>query len=622
MPPSDKSGRLAMFHPTISIRRIAFAIVALTVLLVALIGGILIWKIHKQMLHAADEAALNYAHIVAISYDQWLNDSVSVMNVVANIVGRHENKKDCQALLRLVTRNYHERDTLMIAGADGNIWCGSNPSQDIAKAPNLITRSYFQQAVSSHHLTRGPVVSSFVDAHLLVPMALPVLNTEGDVEFVVLAGKALTWFDVMVESLKMPDGTHIALLNEKGENLAHWPPLSHFVSEEMPEPLRNGLIKALANHERAIFNAISHDGVERLHAVVPIGDSEPPLGILVSEPSSQVLAAINRFMAMALGLLVLTLACLGGALIAVLNTFIARPLALLAEGTRAISAGNLAWRGERQRGCAEVTALTESFNSMAGALAAQESRIQAQASELARSNQELQNFAYTVSHDLREPMRTVGAFAQLLERRCRSEISPEGREFLGYITEGAAQMSRMLDGILEFSRIHTRARPMSPVALDQVLDQARHALALAIEESQAVLHLNALPMVQGDAEQLARLFQNLLANAIKFHRPEVPPQITVTPEIADPGWVRIAVADNGIGIPIEGRETLFSLFRRLVPHGSIPGDGIGLALCKRIAEHHGGRIEVQSTPGDGATFLVTLPVAQSDDPQDAQGQNR
>jgi signal transduction histidine kinase len=237
-----------------------------------------------------------------------------------------------------------------------------------------------------------------------------------------------------------------------------------------------------------------------------------------------------------------------------------------------------------------------------------------QAAQLARSNRDLEQFAHVAAHDLQEPLRMVGSYTQLVAQRYRGRLDRDADEFLAFATEGAARMQRLLDGLIEYSRVASRGLPFARVAVDRVLAQALQNLALPIRESGATIAVRALPSIEADENQLVELFQNLLGNAIKFRGPE-PPRIEVRAERRGEE-VLFSVKDNGIGIPPEHRESVFVIFQRLHRREEYPGTGIGLAICKRIAERHGGRIWVESagTPGSGSTFFVALPARRPEPP--------
>jgi light-regulated signal transduction histidine kinase (bacteriophytochrome) len=230
------------------------------------------------------------------------------------------------------------------------------------------------------------------------------------------------------------------------------------------------------------------------------------------------------------------------------------------------------------------------------------------ASKLESSNQELQQFAYVVSHDLQEPLRMVSSYLALLERRYKDQLDSDADEFIDFAVDGAKRMSGMIDGLLQYSRVETQGAPFVETDLEAAFAEARSNLNLAMQESGAELDQGPLPTVAADASQMARLFQNLLGNALKFRREE-PPRLRVEANQQEEEWV-ISVSDNGIGIAADETKRIFGMFQRLHTREEYPGTGIGLAVCKRIVERHGGRIWVESTEGEGSTFFFTLPVLQ------------
>ncbi|SIR74802.1 PAS domain S-box protein [Natronorubrum thiooxidans] len=230
---------------------------------------------------------------------------------------------------------------------------------------------------------------------------------------------------------------------------------------------------------------------------------------------------------------------------------------------------------------------------------------------LEESNERLEQFAYAASHDLQEPLRMVSSYLQFIDDRYGDELDADGQEFLEFAVDGAERMREMIDGLLEFSRIETRGEPFEPIDLDDVLADVRRDLGVQIDEYDADLTADSLPRVEGDGNQLRQVFQNLLSNAIEYAGDE-PPRIDVSAHRAGSEWV-LSVSDDGIGIDPEATDRIFEIFQRLhaVDEGS--GNGIGLALCKRIVERHGGEIWVDSEPGDGSTFSFTLPAVDDGD---------
>lgn len=227
------------------------------------------------------------------------------------------------------------------------------------------------------------------------------------------------------------------------------------------------------------------------------------------------------------------------------------------------------------------------------------------AAELARSNEELQQFAYVASHDLQEPLRMVASYTQLLARRYRDKLDDDGLEFINYAVDGATRMQRLIQDLLAYSRVGTRGDAFEPVPLSRALERALANLKVALEEAGAVITNDPLPTLHGDLSQLAQLFQNLIGNAIKFRREESP-RVHISAQRQGGDWL-ISVSDNGIGIEAEYAERIFVIFQRLHGKAEYPGSGIGLSICKKIVARHGGSIWVEGRLGEGSTFHMKFP---------------
>ncbi len=224
---------------------------------------------------------------------------------------------------------------------------------------------------------------------------------------------------------------------------------------------------------------------------------------------------------------------------------------------------------------------------------------------LKHSNTELEQFAYIASHDLQEPLRMVTSYTQLLEKRYKDRLDADAHDFIGYAVDGATRMQRMINDLLTYSRVGRQGKEFQTTNCEDVFSYVLANLQLAIEESGALVTHDPLPTVMADESQLVQLFQNLLSNAITYRNQESP-RVRVSAEQKVNEWV-FAISDNGIGIEPQYFDRLFKLFQRLHA-GSYPGSGIGLAVCKRIIERHGGRIWVESKVGKGSTFYFTIPL--------------
>lgn len=228
-----------------------------------------------------------------------------------------------------------------------------------------------------------------------------------------------------------------------------------------------------------------------------------------------------------------------------------------------------------------------------------------QAQDLARSNAELEQFAYAAAHDLQEPLRMVASFTQLLAKRYKGRLDADADEFVAYAVDGATRMQGMIQGLLDYSRLGAREGEFAPADCELILAQTRAALMMTIDELGATLTHDPLPTVVADASRLGQVFQNLIGNALRFRGVE-PPRVHVRAERGTGEW-RFTVRDNGIGIAPPDFDRIFQVFRRLHGRAEYPGTGIGLAICKKVVEGHGGRIWVESEPGQGTTFSFTIP---------------
>jgi signal transduction histidine kinase len=325
-----------------------------------------------------------------------------------------------------------------------------------------------------------------------------------------------------------------------------------------------------------------------------------------------------------------SLALAGGGTWWAMRRWVLGPLAAIGAETRMVTTGALDHEvlidgpAEVRRLASDVDAMRREIVDQLAAVEGARLEIEtsrrmlvAQAQDLARSNRDLEQFAYVASHDLQEPLRKVASFCQMLERRYSGQLDERADQYIAFAVDGAKRMQQLINDLLAFSRVGRETSSFVDVDLHHCLAEARGNLAVAIASSGAEVDATPLPQVRGDAVLLTQLLQNLIGNSIKFAGASSP-QVRITARLAGEYW-ELACSDNGLGVDAQYADRIFVLFQRLHPKDEYPGTGIGLALCKRIVEHHGGQIWLDTTVSSGATFRWTLPAVGDTSTQDVSG---
>jgi len=404
-----------------------------------------------------------------------------------------------------------------------------------------------------------------------------------------------------------------AILDGGAQDVARFP-----TESSLDQPSRRQLAELIAKQGRGHAKLRTTDGGELFVAYERSAKSG--WGAVSSLPRTAVVAPIQRLiLGYAIGAAILVVP--GIVLAALLGLRLVRSLRELARFTGMMAEENPERLAPVARlACREITVVADGLDQAAADIAARdlqlrgqrdlaESRadeIHRQSKELAASNAELQQFAYVASHDLREPLRMISSYIAILERRYGDSFDADAKDFIGFVVDGAQRMDRMVQDLLDYSRIGRVGANHAPVPLRDTVDSALAALRLVVEESGAAISVAPdLPIVNGARGELVRLFQNLIGNALKYRHADRAPVIGITWRPLDHGW-QFSVSDNGIGIAPEYFERVFAIFQRLHTREKYEGTGIGLAICKKIVEHHGGRIWVESVPDQGSTFHFTL----------------
>jgi signal transduction histidine kinase len=477
---------------------------------------------------------------------------------------------------------------------------------------SVADRDYFQQALRGEEAVSDVLIGRVV-AEPLIIIAAPVKNEKGEVVHVVFASIRMTTIDGVMELFQWKKTGKTYLVNREG------------LAVTIPRNVRDS--ENFVRMETKIDSAIIHSALDHMTPPISYKDYRDVdvYGSYEWTHSNRwiVVGEIDRSEALENYFQHATLMGLGLVFILIISTLwmtrlyrmILTPINHLSSGARILQKGlygeqiNLEYLDNAP---AELKELCITFNQMSTTLKENilsEMKAQAQlrqsAQDLERSNRDLQQFAYIASHDLQEPLRMITSYLQLLERRYEAQLDGDAKEFIAFAVDGAHRMRALINDLLTYSRVETKKKPLAPIDLNQVMTRVLQNLQPALEDKQAIVTYDSLPKIDADESQMLQLFQNFISNGIKFNR-ESCPMVHVSAVRMNSEW-RFTVADNGIGISREHAERIFVIFQRLHTRSEYEGSGIGLSICKKIVERHGGRIWLESELGAGTRFFFTIP---------------
>jgi signal transduction histidine kinase len=489
----------------------------------------------------------------------------------------------------------------------------------------LDERQWFKKAVSAKGFVVGEFVVSRVTGAPVLPLGLPVMEGSSLVAVLVLSID-LSWLYDNAQNQGLPDGSTINFIGPDGSVLVRYPDPQDYVGRNF----RNSTLVEVAAKARAtstVFESPGLDNVHRLYVVQPLTLESGFAGsVAVGIPLSQIHRSSSTALTVTWAVIVVVMAFAAAASVVGVRGLVLRPIGLLADHAQKLTSGDFGSRVEADRLPRELQLLAEAFNTTSESLEHREREVKKyrehleelvadrtreltrSQADLQRSNAELQQFAYVASHDLQEPLRMVASFTQLLAQKYEGGLDEQAQQYIGFAVDGATRMQQLINDLLAYSRIETQARSLQSVDSAACLQLALANLELRIRETGAQIDVGPLPSVVADQTQLSQVFQNLVGNGIKFNRTGSP-RVAVSAR-TDGSMVEFTVEDNGIGISQEFSERVFVIFQRLNTRAEFPGTGIGLAVCRRIVDRHGGRIWFEAAPQGGTRFLFTLPAPQ------------
>lgn len=587
--------------------------------------GLVLYSTFQQRQNALEDTqqeALRVARIVARNQQQNVESSrqlLVTLSQIRNLTAREDSGHNLLARLHQIHPIYAN---LGIIDLDGYVIASA------VAATNRVylgDRSYFQRATNTLKFSVGDYQIGRITGRPTLNMAYPVKDGRGELKYVLYAALDLNWISTLVGRNDLPEGSSLTIVDRNGVILVRYPDPGRRYTGVMATNVPAAKQMLMLNRD-GTFRTRGMDHVSRLYGYAPLTKSEglADAWVFVGIPTATVVRNANilllenlAFLGM-VALLALAVAWFGS------DWFVLRQVRLLLDTTRRLTGGNLKARTGIQTTTGELNQLGHAFDEMATALeqrvlerekaeqelsrlnAGLEQRVGERTAELERSNHDLEQFAYVVSHDLQEPLRSVSSFLQILQSRVGNRLEPENKEFLQYSVDGAKRMQQLIADLLNYARVGQKARSMERVDTEDLLALVRHNLDAAFKQSGAQLEHDPLPPVKGDPGQLSQVFQNLVGNALKF-KSDRPLRVEIRTKQDGKHW-QFEIRDNGIGIDPKDFERIFIIFQRLHTRDEYPGTGIGLSICKKIVEAHGGRIWVESKLDAGTSFFFTLPA--------------
>ena len=594
----------------------------------------------REGIELAKENAMRLVHMAAEHHDELVESTRQLLSTLALL--REVQDQDAEACNQILTNALEHHpiySNIGVVRPDGTVFASALP---LTQEVYLGDRPYFQEVTNSRGFVVGDYHVGRITKKTGLALAYPALDSNGKLRAVVYAGLDLSWLNRLATNSSLPPGSSLTVMDRNRVTLVRHPdPEGRFVGQPLQmlprsRPSSQGLPVAVPTNLRRSSAAAT--GSCGFTASRGWGRTERADAgtVAVGIPLAVAYADANRDLKRAATVLVLTTAATLGLAWVGGNVFVLRRVKALVRATERLGAGDYAARTGESYGKGELHILSRAFDDMAATLQRRiaereqaeadlrvlneqlEQRVADRTRDLERSNRDLEQFASVASHDLQEPLRMVTNYLALLRQRYHGKLDVKADEFIDFALEGGQRMQQLIQDLLAYARVDRQGQSFAPTDCNEVMRRALANLKVALEDTGAKITFDPLPTVFGDEVQLMQLWQNLLGNAIKFRR-DAPPLVEVGVRAEGDAW-HFTVKDNGIGIAPHNFERIFVLFQRLHTREKYPGTGIGLAVCQKIVERHGGRIWVESDLGRGTTFHFTIPQWKNKPPEAGPGE--
>jgi signal transduction histidine kinase len=526
---------------------------------------------------------------------------------------QRRDRNACDSLFAGLMAQCPHYAVLVSADLEGQVFASAPASPGPV---NIADRLFFQKAVETQGFVVGEPLLGRISKKHSINLAYPIVDDAGRVQGVLTAGIDLNWLGGLLAKSDLPPSTGLALADAAGRVLFRYPdPLKYF-DTTFVEPV----IKAMNSRMEGVLEGKGLPGDLRLLAFTRLAAPLHDLRLVIGIPKEVAIAKVNHELwrnllwLAAVSLLALSAARLGG------KTFILRPVNRLLEVTRRLTSGDLTARNGAPYQSGELGQLARAFDHMADSLQGRNAELKrvvvelkkrvrqldVRTAQLEASNKELADFTYTVSHDLRAPLRSIGGFARVLMEEYPAKLDADGQRYLNIIYQDARRMGQLIDDLLALTRLGRKEMSLVRIDMAELARAVWEEVKAPYPERNLHIEIQPLPPVLGDRVMMRQVMAQLLENALKFTSPRATAEIEVSGKAEEDGQV-YCVKDNGVGFEMRYVNKLFEVFQRLHTDEEFAGTGVGLAIVKRIIDRHGGRLWAEGKVGGGAAFYFALP---------------